>query len=76
MKRFFTAIPWSITLLACILVGFAPFAPQPHLFEKIAMLAVGKLHAPIDIFDLFFHASPFLLLAIKLFFYFQRAGQP
>jgi len=46
-----------------LLLGFAPFYPQPHIVEKIRMLAAGTLKKPIDIFDLAWHAWPFLLLA-------------
>ncbi|MDD2539451.1 MAG: hypothetical protein PHH28_00215 [Desulfuromonadaceae bacterium] len=49
-----------------LLLGFAPFFPQPHIVEKIRMLANGTLKRPIDIFDLFWHAWPFALLVYKL----------
>ncbi len=49
-----------------LLLGFAPFFPQPHIVEKIRMLANGTLRRPIDVFDLFWHAWPFALLAYKL----------
>ncbi len=49
-----------------LFLGLAPFFPQPHIVEKIRMLATGTLKRPIDIFDLFWHAWPFALLAYKL----------
>ncbi|MBW4054278.1 MAG: hypothetical protein HIU83_02525 [Proteobacteria bacterium] len=49
-----------------LLLGFAPFFPQPHIVEKVRMLANGTLRRPIDVFDLFWHAWPFVLLAYKL----------
>ena len=49
-----------------LLLGFAPFFPQPHIVEKIRMLMAGTLKRPIDIFDLLWHAWPFVLLAYKL----------
>jgi hypothetical protein len=49
-----------------LLLGFAPFFPQPHIVEKIRMLMAGTLKRPIDIFDLFWHAWPFILLVYKL----------
>jgi len=49
-----------------LLLGFAPFYPQPHIVEKIRMLAAGTLNKPIDIFDLAWHAWPFLLLAYRI----------
>ena len=49
-----------------LLLGFAPFYPQPHIVEKIGMLAAGTLQKPIDIFDLVWHAWPFLFLAYRI----------
>lgn len=49
-----------------LFLGLAPFFPQPHIVEKIKMLASGTLKRPIDIFDLFWHSWPFVLLAYKL----------
>ena len=48
-----------------LLLGFAPFYPQPHIVEKIGMLISGTLQKPLDIFDLFWHAWPFLLIACR-----------
>lgn len=52
--------------LPAILLGLAPFVPEPHLWEKLKMLAAGTLHRPIDIFDLLLHGVPVVLLLIKL----------
>jgi hypothetical protein len=52
--------------LAAILLGLAPFVPEPHLWEKLKMLAAGTLQRPIDIFDLLMHGLPVVLLVIKL----------
>ena len=49
-----------------LLLGFAPFFPQPHIVEKISMLLTGTLNRPIDIFDLVWHAWPFALLAYRI----------
>ena len=49
-----------------LLLGLAPFFPQPHIVEKIYMLAGGTLKRPIDIFDLIWHAWPFALLIYKI----------
>lgn len=61
-----TAMPWSIIIILCLTLGLAPFVPQPHLVEKLRMLFDGTLNRPIDIFDLFLHAIPFLLALAKL----------
>ena len=50
-----------------LLLGFAPFFPQPHIVEKISMLLTGTLKRPIDIFDLVWHAWPFALLAYRMY---------
>lgn len=56
---------WILLLLALTL-GLAPYAPEPHIVEKLRMLFSGALTRPIDIFDLFMHSVPWLLLVVKL----------
>ena len=55
-----------ILIVACLTLGLAPFMPEPHLLEKLKMLASGELTKPIDIFDLLLHGTPWILLIIKL----------
>ncbi len=57
-------LPWGLLIVACLTLGLAPFAP-PHLWEKLQMLSKGKLVRPIDWFDLFLHATPWVLLILK-----------
>lgn len=64
--RFIKNIPFSILLILCILPGLAPFVPEPHIVEKLRMLFQGNLNEAMDIFDLFFHSVPFILLVTKL----------
>jgi hypothetical protein len=59
-------IPLAVLVIAAVLLGPAPFLPEPHLWEKLKMLAAGTLVRPIDIFDLLWHAAPLLLLGLKL----------
>jgi hypothetical protein len=59
-------IPLQMIALPAVLLALAPFVPEPHLWQKLKMLADGTLHRPIDIFDLFLHGTPVILLAIKL----------
>lgn len=59
-------IPLIPLLLIAIVMGLAPFQPEPHLLEKLRMLADGSLSKPIDIFDLAIHGLPALLLLAKL----------
>jgi hypothetical protein len=63
---FLDQIPLNILILAALTLGLAPFLPEPHIWEKLKMLASGNLIKPIDIFDLILHATPFVLLAAKL----------
>ncbi len=55
-----------VIVMACLLLGLAPFFPEPHIWEKLKMLAAGTLRKPIDIFDLLFHGAPFVVLIMKL----------
>lgn len=48
-----------------LMLGLAPFFPEPHLFEKLRMLMAGELNKPIDIFDLLMHSAPVVLLVLK-----------
>ena len=59
-------LDYKLLIPLVLLLGFAPFFPQPHIVEKIRMLIAGTLRRPIDIFDLFWHAWPFALLAYRI----------
>ena len=59
-------IPLSTLVVISLLLGLAPFVPEPHVWEKLKMLADGTLSKPIDIFDLFMHGTPWVLLILKL----------
>jgi len=59
-------LPWNIVIIACLTLGLAPFVPEPHIWEKLKILAGGTLSRPIDIFDLLMHATPFLVAGLKL----------
>lgn len=64
--RLLDKIPLSLILPLALLMALAPFLPEPHLWQKLRMLAQGSLSRPLDIFDLFWHALPLLVLALKL----------
>ncbi|MDH5594748.1 MAG: RND transporter [Gammaproteobacteria bacterium] len=59
-------LSYSLLIPLALFLTFAPFVPEPHLWQKIKMLMEGVLTKPIDIFDLFFHATPLVLLLLKL----------
>jgi hypothetical protein len=58
-------IPYPLLIAAAVFMLGAPFLPEPHLVEKARMFAEGSLSRPIDIFDVFWHLAPSLLLAVK-----------
>jgi hypothetical protein len=60
-------LDYRLLIPLVLLLGFAPFVPQPHIVEKIRMLFAGTLKRPIDIFDLIWHAWPFVLLAYRIY---------
>ena len=66
LRKLFQRIPLSLLIVLCLSLGLAPFTPEPHLLEKLKMLAACELSKLIDIFDLVLHATPWILLIIKL----------
>ena len=60
-------IPLPILAVLALMLGLAPLSPQPHLWEKLIMLAGGTLNRPVDIFDLFLHGTPVLFFVIRLY---------
>lgn len=70
--RWLDRIPLAVLIVAALLLGPAPFLPEPHLWEKLKMLSAGSLQRPLDWFDLFWHALPLLLLVLKMLRLLQR----
>ena len=60
-------LPYSVIIPIAIVMFLAPFRPMPHALEKIGMLIAGSLTRPTDIFDLFFHLFPTLILLLKVY---------
>ncbi len=58
--------PLYLFVIAALTLGLAPFFPEPHLWEKLRMLAGGTLVKPLDLFDLLLHATPWVLLILKV----------
>ena len=69
-------IPLTALVIAALALGLAPLTPEPHLWQKLKMLANGTLSQPIDIFDLLMHASLPLLLAVRLIRMVRSANRP
>ena len=65
MARILDHVPIWLVLVLCATLGLAPFTPEPHLWEKLKMLAAGDLVRPVDWFDMGFHGVPWLLLIAK-----------
>ncbi|OWY05205.1 MULTISPECIES: RND transporter [Thioclava] len=66
IKQFFDHITLLQAVLFAGLLGLAPFTPEPHIWEKLKMLAAGTLVRTVDWFDLVMHGLPWVVLAVKL----------
>ena len=66
MLRFLDHFPLGVLIAVALTLGLAPFFPEPHVWEKLKMLAAGTLTRPIDIADLAMHGAPFVLVTLKL----------
>jgi hypothetical protein len=66
MLTWLDRLPWGWLLLVAVWMAIAPVTPEPHLAEKLRLLAHGALVRPLDIFDLVMHATPLLVVALKL----------
>ena len=58
-------ISYLVLIGVAVLMAMLPFQPEPHLTEKLKMLVDGTLSKPLDIFDLFWHLLPTILLVVK-----------
>ena len=76
MKRLLSKISYGPLIPVALLLGLAPFRPEPHLVEKLRMLSQGTLSRPLDIFDLLLHAAPIVLLLLKGGFDLTERGKP
>jgi len=68
-------IPFLTLIIISLTLGLAPFVPEPHVWEKLKMLVDGSLGKPVDIFDLFMHGTPWILLALKSIRHFSSNGK-
>jgi len=65
MLKFLNKLSYSTLIFATIFMLLTPISPMPHVVEKMLMIKNMALYKPLDIFDLFFHLSPLILLIIK-----------
>jgi len=63
--RVIRELPFSILIVAAVLMLGAPFVPEPHLVEKARMALDGTLTRPLDLFDVVWHLWPSALLVWK-----------
>ncbi|MCT4657396.1 MAG: hypothetical protein N4A65_16505 [Cohaesibacter sp.] len=66
MLKLIDSLPLPMLVIVSLTLGLAPFVPEPHLLEKLRMLAQGTLSRPIDILDLLLHGTPWMLLILRL----------
>jgi len=76
LRKSFQRLPLSLLIVLCLSLGLAPFTPEPHLLEKLKMLAAGELGKLIDVFDLMLHGTPWILLIIKLLLPLTAKAEP
>lgn len=69
-------IPFVTLIIISLMLGLAPFVPEPHVVEKLKMLVDGNLVKPIDIFDLVMHGTPWVLLGLKTVRHFTVNEKP
>jgi hypothetical protein len=65
LRRLYDRIGLTEAALVALTLGLAPFTPEPHVWEKLRLLAQGALVRPLDWFDLALHGLPWLLFAAK-----------
>lgn len=54
---------WKFVILLTLLLGLAPFVPEPHIWGKIKWIAGGaKGMGALDWFDFVYHGIPWVLL--------------
>lgn len=66
MLNWVDKLPVKPLIVVAVFFALMPIQPEPHLVEKLRMLSEGTLTRPIDIFDLFMHSLPTILLVIRL----------
>ncbi len=64
--RWLDYLPIVPLAIAAVLLGLSPPFAEPHLWQKLKLLASGQLDQSIDILDFFLHASLIVILALKL----------
>ena len=68
---------WKLVILLCLILGLAPFYPEPHIWGKLRWIMGGANGMAVqDWFDVVFHGFPFILfirlIIFKLIDLFQK----
>ncbi|MBK8486866.1 MAG: hypothetical protein KA954_02080 [Chitinophagales bacterium] len=60
-------------IIVCLVLGLAPFYPEPHLWGKIKWIAGGAVGmTTMDWIDVLWHGWPFILLFRWIFLRIKR----
>ena len=59
-------ISYPLLILLAVFMLLAPLRPMPHVLEKLIVLKNRAVNRLVDIFDLFYHLLPTILLALKI----------
>ena len=59
-------ISYPLLSLLAVFMLLAPLRPMPHVLEKLILLKNRAVNRLVDIFDLFYHLLPTILLALKI----------
>ncbi len=65
----------TLALMACLTLGLAPYFPHAHVYKQLVNLWHGRLHEPIDVFDLVLHGAPWLWLVAALAAWLRAAAR-
>jgi hypothetical protein len=58
----------STILIGCLILGLAPFLPEPHIIGKIRWICGGAVGMQtIDWLDFFWHGTPWVLFLLSFF---------
>ena len=66
MMKWIERLPLPVLVIMTLWMLAAPFVPEPHLVQKWHMFLAGTLTKPLDIFDVFWHLLPAVLLGLRL----------
>jgi len=65
LRKWIISIPWGVLVVFSIWMLIAPISPEPHFWQKLGWLQSGHPFTPLDVFDVFWHLLPTVLLIIK-----------